>query len=1256
MKRITLSLLAILMAVVSASAQQMVLKGDANGDGRITMADAKLAAQAYLSIVPTDINAAAADMDGDGVITVADANAILNKVLGCLDGHEYVEIDGIKWAKMNVGATTEAGSYKTCYGDFFAWGETEPNYSSMTYTSATTATFVWKGGKQGYTMRPNYAEEELDAEHDAATQAWGGTWRTPGRVEFEALAEACTGSKSIQTATELTSKVEKGGIYRLSADQTFEPEYTGVAGILFVAQADITKKVFFPATGYMSGTTWSNPGTYGYLWSSSLYTTNTTYAYALGLLNSSVRPSANEYTSRGFTVRPVSGVRRGAVAVESITISGTSNILIGGPATLRATVLPANATNGAVTWTSSDPEVATVTNTGGINTQVTALKCGTATITATAKDGSGVFATITVTIGEQTIDGHGYVDLGLPSGIKWATVNVGADCPEGCGNYFAWGETTGMNEGKYTFNNTTYKWYDNATEKFTKYCTDEDEGIVDNKTQLEASDDAATANWGKNWRTPTEAEMKELIDNCTWTWTSLEGIDGYKVASKVNGNSIFLPAWGLSDIHYMLHKILTDGYYWTSSLDTTFGGRFAKTLAFVNNLFDGNFTNRSYGLQVRAVSGTVNVQSMTLSKTNVTIDAGEKFTITVTMLPEIATNKTYNWTSSDNSVVYPNKEAAGYKFLAQKEGTATLTCTANDGSGVKATCTVTVKKAATPPTPDVVKVQSIQLEQTEVTIKAHQSFTLGVEVLPATATDKSYTWTTSDNTIVVVTKDASGYMFHTQKKGTCTLTCTANDGSGVVATCNVRVKIQDVAHEYVDLGLPSGTLWATTNIGALQPEDYGDYFAWGELTGYDDGKEDFSWNTYKWYNASEKYFKKYCKEDGLNSLQAADDAALSNWGRLWRIPSTEDIKELFNNCTFNRTTRNGVKGYEVVGKNGNSIFLPGAGYYNGEELKYAGTTGVYWSSTLGEIFDSAEHLYFDNTSLHYNSCDLRYIGASIRPVTGIKLKQYEMTVYEGNTTTLSVYAPNQLDYNTYSWTSSDNSVVMVEKGDNGNSVMNALKPGSVTLTCKANDGSGLTATCTVTVISLEKKDGHQYVDLGLPSGVKWATCNVGAGSPEEIGNYFAWGETTGLLEGKTKFYWEKYKWAKTNTGDQVTKYCTDSKYGKVDNRNELYYEDDAAYANWGKNWRMPTKEEMLELLSNCSMDPKSVNGVKGLLLTSKINGNRIFFPLTGRYFDGFELPEQAYYWTCSLNETRNGQANALQVMEYANVPSGYYIN
>lgn len=687
MKRITLSLLAILMAVVSASAQQMVLKGDANGDGRITMADAKLAAQAYLSIVPTDINAAAADMDGDGVITVADANAILNKVLGCLDGHEYVEINGIKWAKMNVGATTEAGSYKTCYGNFFAWGETEPHYSSMTYTSATTATFVWKGGKQGYTMRPNYAEEELDAEHDAATQAWGGTWRTPGRVEFEALAEACTGSKSIQTATELTSKVEKGGIYRLSADQTFEPEYTGVAGILFVAQADITKKVFFPATGYISGTTWSNPGTYGYLWSSSLYTTNTTYAYALGLLNSSVRPSANEYTSRGFTVRPVSGVRKGAVAVESITISGTSNILIGGTATLRATVLPANATNGAVTWTSSDPEVATVTNTGGINTQVTALKRGTATITATAKDGSGVFATITVTIGEQTIDGHEYVDLGLPSGIKWATVNVGADSPEESGNYFAWGETTGMKEGKVSFDNTTYKWYDNATEKSTKYCTDEDEGIVDNKTQLEASDDAATANWGKNWRTPTEEEMKELRDNCTWTWTSLNGIDGYEVASKVNGNSIFLPAMGY---YHMFNKIGTNSFYWTSSLFIGIS-RSARILAFNYEFFDVGRSYRSYGLPVRAVSGTVNVQSMLLNYTNVTIDAGEKFTLFVTMLPKIATNKTYYWTSSDNSVVYPNKEAAGYKFLALKGGTATLTCTANDGSGVKATCTVTVR-------------------------------------------------------------------------------------------------------------------------------------------------------------------------------------------------------------------------------------------------------------------------------------------------------------------------------------------------------------------------------------------------------------------------------------------------------------------------------------------------------------------------------------------------------------------------------------
>ena len=127
-------------------------------------------------------------------------------------------------------------------------------------------------------------------------------------------------------------------------------------------------------------------------------------------------------------------------------------------------------------------------------------------------------------------------------------------------------------------------------------------------------------------------------------------------------------------------------------------------------------------------------------------------------------------------------------------------------------------------------------------------------------------------------------------------------------------------------------------------------------------------------------------------------------------------------------------------------------------------------------------------------------------------------------------------------------------------------------------------------------NGHEYVDLGL--SVKWATCNVGAVSPEDYGDYFAWGET----EPKDFYAWSTYKWC-NGSYDTLTKYCTDSKYGTVDNKTVLDLEDDAAHVNWGGDWRMPTKAEQDELYNNCTWEWTTQNGVNGYKVTSKINGN-----------------------------------------------------
>ena len=191
-------------------------------------------------------------------------------------------------------------------------------------------------------------------------------------------------------------------------------------------------------------------------------------------------------------------------------------------------------------------------------------------------------------------------------------------------------------------------------------------------------------------------------------------------------------------------------------------------------------------------------------------------------------------------------------------------------------------------------------------------------------------------------------------------------------------------HEYVDLGLPSGLKWATCNVGATTPEEYGDYFAWGET----EPKEYYDWSTYK-YGTNYDQLTKYCTQssygnngftDNKTVLDPEDDAAAVNWGGAWRMPTKAEQDELRNNCTWDWTTQNGVNGYKVTGPNGNSIFLPAAGYVLEGTLVDAGSYGYYWSSSLytgNPLY--AYYVYFNSGYVDWYGSD-RYNGQSVRPV------------------------------------------------------------------------------------------------------------------------------------------------------------------------------------------------------------------------------------------------------------------------------------
>ncbi|MBE6332935.1 MAG: DUF1566 domain-containing protein [Bacteroidales bacterium] len=162
-------------------------------------------------------------------------------------------------------------------------------------------------------------------------------------------------------------------------------------------------------------------------------------------------------------------------------------------------------------------------------------------------------------------------------------------------------------------------------------------------------------------------------------------------------------------------------------------------------------------------------------------------------------------------------------------------------------------------------------------------------------------------------------------------------------------------------------------------------------------------------------------------------------------------------------------------------------------------------------------------------------------------------------------------------------------------------------------------------------NGHDYVDLGLPSGRLWATCNIGAVNPEDYGDYFAWGEKMGYTGAAAIFSWDSYEFG---SGANITKYWTSTDYGTIDNRTVLESVDDAACVILEGDWRIPTYDEWQELLDNCTSQWTTLNNVNGRLFTSNYNENTIFLPAAGNYTTSLvNGGRRCFYWSSTLVES-----------------------
>ncbi len=374
-------------------------------------------------------------------------------------------------------------------------------------------------------------------------------------------------------------------------------------------------------------------------------------------------------------------VKKKVVPVASVSISPENlNMYVGDSEQLTCEVLPKDADDKTVTWSSSDSSVATVSATG----VVVAKSEGNATITVTTHDGNySALCQVAVTEA-QTVTGLEAVDLGLPSGTKWANMNLGANSKEESGNYYAFGELETKNNYKWS----NYLW--GTKDNLLKYNNKKGFGSVDCKYLLDSDDDAAHLLLGGEWRIPTKEEQEELQNNCRWSWGQVNGHSGCFVTSTTSGSSIFLPAAG-----YYQNESLYNFDYQGAYLSSTIGGDYPYNdyyMVFSEGSKSENTIDRSRGLPIRAVCGprtlSVNsfVQSISISKSELKIYPLTTETLTVSIIPNTAEDKTLQWSSSDYTIARVDENGC---VLALKEGNAIITVETLDGNK-RAECRVIV--------------------------------------------------------------------------------------------------------------------------------------------------------------------------------------------------------------------------------------------------------------------------------------------------------------------------------------------------------------------------------------------------------------------------------------------------------------------------------------------------------------------------------------------------------------------------------------
>lgn len=622
-----------------------------------------------------------------------------------------------------------------------------------------------------------------------------------------------------------------------------------------------------------------------------------------------------------------------------------------------------------------------------------------------------------------------FIDLG--TGTLWATDYLS--------KLYAWGEILPKDE--YTWDN--YTWAEQGVlglYALTKYCTSALLGNVDNKTSLDPEDDAATVNWGDDWRMPWAREVIALSTLCTWEKNEE---DQYFTVTGPNGNQAIFPYLHLTDSTECLLST-ADCSFIDNYKAICLGYSHGAIAPSVVEVFD-----RAMGMPIRPVYAK-EVKQITLRadgchKTN-TIYYANEATISISAVP-MEGYAFLRWSDGnmDNPRVVTARQDTSFTAIFIDEQAFLSQYCSNNGYHIDFSTEGATTRTLTLETDGCMTPNTFIVNDSttlDITVEIHDGYSLkwsdGKTDNPRTITiDRDSTLTAyftfneakvyqdcsknipqlSDNqngklrTLTLAVEDCpSPSTWQFEEGASISISAIPDDGynllwsdgstasprsitiySDTTLTVSFFQPLYNIAHEcdsnginadyngqrYIDLGLPSGLLWAASNVGASTPEEYGKLFAWGETT----TKENYVWSTYRWCDGTDRWMTKYCIQseygipDKKTVLDSTDDAAIQSMGVLWRMPTHEEMQELIDTCRWEMVMHKNVVGYEVTGLNGNVLFLPMI------QVEDVGPYASYWTSTLYENgMNQAYCLEIDSTRIH-QQYGFRCDGQPIRAVS-----------------------------------------------------------------------------------------------------------------------------------------------------------------------------------------------------------------------------------------------------------------------------------